>query len=1300
MACGLAFALQSATSTSPPRTVIPPPPFRFTRWLLAAGLGLPAMLATPVAHAATETGRLMSRVFLPEDYRGESQMSDVVQTPDGLIYGATLGAVHEYDGTNWRAIPVPTSWIMDLDVAPDGTVAVTGEDEFGLLEPDARGVMRYRSLVGQVPAGLRPLGRFWTTVVHAGAIYWGTDNLVARWSGGRLHTWSFPDTEARRGLYRGGKHLYLASTVEGLHRLEGDTWAVISTDELVKKLPIGIIDDWADVPGLTFSARDGSLWRLDETGASVRLPSDVPPAVAAVEGARLTDTIRLRDGRLAMLTKNAGVFIVNTRGGIDLRFGTTGGVGSLNLFSASQDREGGLWVGTARGAFRVELDPSLTVFDQENGAPPGGMYMIARYEGRLYACGQDGLYRFAPDPVGGQGRFERVPDAAGFMPYDLLAHPSGLVVVGDAGLFRYSGGVMAHDFDAPHSLNRVARSRSDPDRVFVGGIGFIHTLRWNGTAWRDEGAITSFKDDARTIVEDDQGVVWVGTPSRGIVRVRRTSPTASWQTAESDLFDTTRGLPEGHDWLAAYASPVGPLFTHAKGVSAYDPVADRLVPAPALDAAGVGGRYTYPLAAGKDRTMWMQFGYAPAGETPVIGGLLPAPGGGWRWRELPAGVAPALGFLGAGELIWEAAGGGEGVLWIQGQQSIVRCELDAALHGRGSEPPAVVLRGATRGGEELPAQAPGDGPELAHSRDVLRLVFASPVYAPGGTLEYQFRLVGFDERWSAWSARGEAVFTNLPDGSFAFEARARRGGGPAGAITTWRFVVTPPWWKRVPTLLGGLLLAGAAVWLVVRWRVSAVEKERARLEGVVLQRTEELARERDRAEAANRAKTMFLASMSHELRTPLHAILGYSQLIGSDGSLPAPVRERLQIVAGSGQHLLRLINEVLDLSKIEAGKLELRREPFDLPALLDEVARVHEARAQARGLAFHRPSFAGLPAVVLGDAQKLRQILDNLLGNAVKFTRSGSVGLEATAADGRLRIEISDTGPGIAGADLQRLFEPFVQAERGGGAEPGSGLGLAIARRLATLMQGEIRAESVVGRGSRFRLELPLPAATTTRAAAAPATFAPAGYEGPRRRVLAVDDTLENRLLFRDLLEPLGFEVVLAGSADEALATLDRARPDLVLLDLRMPGTNGFALARILRADPRVPDVKILAASASVFGHDPSEALAAGCDSFISKPFLPAELFVLVGQLLRLTWREAKEPGSRGTVARLPAEALAALRDAARFGDVVALREILGRLRGHQPSAALDEIEAAVEALDTEAVARLASSQLDQAQPA
>jgi CheY-like chemotaxis protein len=290
---------------------------------------------------------------------------------------------------------------------------------------------------------------------------------------------------------------------------------------------------------------------------------------------------------------------------------------------------------------------------------------------------------------------------------------------------------------------------------------------------------------------------------------------------------------------------------------------------------------------------------------------------------------------------------------------------------------------------------------------------------------------------------------------------------------------------------------------------------------------------------------------------------------------------------------------------------------------------------------------------------------------------------------------VSDTGRGIATDELRQIFQPFAQARSATqAAERGSGLGLTISHRLVALMGGELRVASTVGEGSRFWFEIDLGAAASPAAAERRPGRTLLGYDGPRRRVLAIDDVEPNRLLFRDLLAPLGFEVVLAASATEALAALEHARPDLVLLDLRMPGIDGFALARRIRADRRLEGVKILAASASVFGHDPGEALEAGCDGFISKPFLSEDFFARIGQLLGLTWQETPTV-ARGTTEALSPALLEALQSAARLGDVVALRETLTKLRQQHPqAAALDEIECAIDAFDMSRVRAMASQQL------
>lgn len=1235
------------------------------------------------AAVSPDEGRLLSQVFLPEDYHGDIQISAVTQTPDGLIYAAALGAIKEYDGRVWRSIATPTAWVLALGASPDGRVWYAANDDLGVLEPGADGRRCCRSLLDRVPAAAKPLGQAWFCKVRPDGVFWSAAKTVLRWRDGAMRAWTFPEGSDLT-LLDTGKALYLAVTGDALYRLDGETWTPVTRDGRVARYLLGLFDGWAGKGLMAVDGR-GAGWTIAVDG-TVReaLPALAPEDV----GVAVSHAIILRDGRLALATKGRGLLIRTADGRIDQRFGLDGGTSSVSMLSLFEDREGGLWIGSKYGATRVDLDRGITVHDERTGAPSNIGLGTERHDGVFYLGAEDGVYRYVPAPEARRGRFERVAGPA-FFAQAMAGHRSGLLAAGDRGLYRMVDGAFALECPLTENIYGLGEAKDDPDRLFAVGAESIRTLRWDGAAWHDEGRIEGFLCDVTSLAEDREGTLWGGTSSRGLFRLRRRSGQRDWQGAQCEFYGTERGLPAGHEWVSVYDTPLGPLFAHARGVSVYDPVTDRIVPSPAFAAVGRSGRYAFPLEIGPDGTIWAQLGNPALGEPLEIGGLTPLPGGGWRWRPLPARVAETLGYLGANALDWEP-GGGEGVLWAVGQRRFLRIDLDAELRQPAAAPPAVLLRDAARGGTLLPLS--GDpAPVLGFSREALRFRFACATFGGGGTLEFQYRMAGYDDAWSPWSERAEASFDNLPAGVFAFEVRARRAGGEPGSAVRWPFAVTPPWWRGGPALAGYVLLLLAALWAFVRWRLGRLERERRRLEALVVARTSELARERDRADAANRAKTTFLANMSHELRTPLHAILGYSQMLGADPTLPERARERLQIVGSSGRHLLRLINEVLDLSKIEAGRLEVNVAPFDLPALLASIAAAHEPRAAAKGLAFRRSDPAGLPANATGDSAKLRQVLENLLGNAIKFTACGEVRLLALPIGaGRVRFEVSDTGPGIAAADLARIFQPFTQLPNGGApVEGGTGLGLAIAQRLVALLGGRLEVASVVGQGSRFWFELRLAGAGAPVRGAEP-SCRKVGYEGPRRRVLAVDDVEANRRLFTDLLAPLGFEVVEAGSAAETMARLGSFRPDLVLLDLRLPDSDGFALARRLRADPRLEGVKILAASASVFNQDPAAALTAGCDGFIAKPFLPEEFFSRIGELLALTWRETAETPAAMAEPLDPA-LLGALRTAAAAGDIVAVREAFGRLRERHPqSAALAPFARAIENFDTDGLVRLA----------
>ena len=483
----------------------------------------------------------------------------------------------------------------------------------------------------------------------------------------------------------------------------------------------------------------------------------------------------------------------------------------------------------------------------------------------------------------------------------------------------------------------------------------------------------------------------------------------------------------------------------------------------------------------------------------------------------------------------------------------------------------------------------------------------------------------------------------------------------------------------------------------------ALKQYQENLKELVAERTAELEHAKEQAEVANRAKTQFLSHMSHELRTPLNGILGYVQILKRDANLTPRQVDGLNVIQHSGEHLLTLMSDVLDLAKIEAGRLDLRLAPTNLPALLGLVASLARTHAQQKGLGFEYAVDTTLPTFVETDETRLRQVLLNLLGNAINFTERGQVALCVSAssvspgAAAGLRFAVSDTGTGIAAEHLELIFQPFERIGETRQRTDGVGLGLPISRQLVQLMGGDIQVQSQPGQGSTFWFDLPLrPAAPLSQAVERPTDAqktpvprVPTGYAGRRRKALVVDDNTNNQLVLMLVLESLGFEVALAASGEESLEAAAGVQPDVIFMDLVMPGMDGFEAARRLRQQPEFAATVIIAVSASVTGQQRENSLAAGCNDFLPKPLQLEALVEVVGKHLELEWTYALAPGpaaaQQASTAREPAllpppaETLQTLLDLARQGNLRAIRQQAAWLAEQDPAlqpfaARLDEL--------------------------
>jgi len=1162
-----------------------------------AAVTLPA--PTPPAAAATGVDTLPTpqfRRYTTADGLPSTNVYAVVQGRSGAIWFGTKGGIARFDGVRFQvfrhAVNNPDSLyengIASLLVDQQGRLWAAGLNA-GLNRYDATGDKFIHW--GHDPADPASLAsdRVWTMAQTADGVLWvGTSNGLDR----------------MRDNGHGFEHV--------VNPLLGN-----------KPVDFGAVGAlYVDPHKQLWIGSDRGVFRRDVSGQLHRvLPADAGQSMDAwrIEG----------DGDEVRIATTSGLLVVGADG-LAHRFAGAA-IPDINVMSSTRDADGRLWVGTQKGLFLQERpgDPVTAVTNQPvlYGNLPGSWVwqIMSDREGGLWLTLLDGGVAYLAPGWYSFSRFTHIPDDPASLRDSVATAMAGgrdgnHVWVGerDGRIDRLDPltGKVDHMLSGLSS-DVVGMTEDIQQRLWVVARGALYVYDYPHDKVvqvdpRDSGMKIPLEVEpgpdgqmyARTFGE---GVFRIDPESLAVASVPMDQPDEKvrwgsqmtlqngtfWYASDGGMmrlnaahnrFEMVPGVPVGHTVDAFGFTPDGMWLANADGLTHYHYHGDGLALDRTVDAThgwpsvnvvdlrvdaggrvwifGRDGLWRFDPTAGQFRSFGLQDG--------LTNGEFSR-----GYAHLPNGYiyAPTLG----GVMAFNPD-------WIGEQATVPQLSITGVSVRR-----KVKL-------QELPIH---DGMlEIGWRDRQLEIEARVFSYVDPIANQYRFRLNGFDSEWVDTGNRGERDFSGLGAGNYSLQVTA------AGANGSWGHLVAPlsihveapPWGRWWAWLCYALVVALLAFLALRVWQHRLAQRYQFQL---VEQR-------RNLAEQASAAKTQFLATLSHEIRTPMTGVMGMAELL-LDTPLNATQQGYAETMQRSGGMLLKLLNDTLDLARIESGRLDLEPVPFDPHALLHEIAQLEISQARVKGLQFEVQVTDNVPVRVVGDVFRIRQILLNLAHNALKFTESGCVTLSASRSANNLVFSVSDTGPGIPVAVQARLFEPFEQAA-GPQRRKGSGLGLAICRELAALMGGEIDLESLMGHGSTFRFRIPLQVAEVAVTVASVAPGMGGGDAHSRRVLLVEDDAIVAEVMVR-LLERQGHPVRHVVNGLQALAELSQHTFDVMLLDLDLPGIDGFQIARLIRQrKERGQHLPIIALTARAGGDEEARSYAAGMDGFLRKPLTGDQL--------------------------------------------------------------------------------------------
>jgi len=1169
-----------------------------------------------------ETGMPFYRVYEPQEYRGHRQNWAIAQDDQGMMYFANEGLL-SFNGKDWNLDRVPNQRALRSLATGHGRIYVGGNNELGFFKKEGKGHV-FTSHLKHVPDSLRNFDRVWTTLVFKEVVYYQTDTFVLRVSQkGESKLWEFTKNNVWKLLHLNGS-LYVDVPRVGLLILnDADEFELVPHGEQLKFVGMEYL---LPVNGGWILEKRDTLRFFDGISLS-EFKNEASPIFAEYG---LDNGLKTSSGDLIFTTrKKGGVLILDQQGNLKKHLNSSNGFSNEIVRNLFEDHNGSIWFALNTGISRLDLSSPLKYYNSNMGLD-GTTSSIQRFNEKLYAGTTDGLKVLKPNG------FERVGSINSLI-HDLDTIQNSLVVA--------TSRDSLYIIDSQDKMTAIDHSKTQAKGIFLeilmpeeDEFSFVclheegvFQVRLEAGKWVLKQELTGFFQDAQHLIQQRPGRIWVDTGVNGFYSITYPltgSGTFDFQNAVVKNYFTEQGIPNGRTSLYRIDEKLiattddGDLLLYQEEKDLFEKTRDiwQFIDYRATNDSLMGiWKHGYKF------DMWMEI--MKKGRPFLLNSK--KINNDYKHSLFPLNTyATRFGDLrGAKTFQVEKEN-----VYYGGIKGVVAYDIAHAEHVA-EEVNIHITQVSTSDTLFFDPVRTEQLKNLGHNNKLLAFKFASTSYKDAENKTYRYQLEGFDPNWSTPSQNTTKEYTSLPPGDYTFKVKALNDYFVESPVESIRFKVARPWYWNGFSIIAYVLLLGLITYFYSQWRTKKLQTKNLRLQETINNAVAETKRQAAEIAELYEAKNRFFANISHELRTPLTLILGPSSDLMEDRSLKAAQKNKLTFINNNAKRLLRLINQLLDLSKLEAGKLDLKVSQQNIVKMASMLTESFDSMAVSRKIKLEFSSEVEA-LYVFYDVDKLEQVLINLLSNAMKFTQvGGKVQVSVKKEEHSCLIEVKDSGIGINEEQLPYIFDRFYQADHSESREhEGTGIGLSLTKELVELHHGTIHVESKSGVGTVFKIVLPLgkahfkehqlarlnPVPLESRNLLADTLSTetlPDKAQDFEEVVLVVEDNAEMRSYVKGQMQE-SYKILEAENGQEGFEIAKNEVPDLIISDVMMPKMDGTQLCQKIKNTEVTSHIPVILLTAKASEEDKIKGLRIEADAYLAKPFNKEELIVRVKNLI------------------------------------------------------------------------------------